>query len=77
FLGRQGKSMQTDPLWLLAYADAREMAGQADAAWALRREAWWLLWRAEDKVGGNKTKVPTGRRVGTRVTVGDDDAVPL
>jgi len=77
FLGRQGKSMQTDPLWLLAYADAREMAGQADAAWALRREAWWLLWRAEDTTGSDKTKLPSGRRVGTRVTVGDGDAVPL
>ncbi|CAJ0793866.1 tetratricopeptide repeat protein [Ralstonia holmesii] len=77
FLGRQGKSMQTDPLWLLAYADAREMAGQADAAWALRREAWWLLWRAEDTPGSDKTKLPIGRRVGTRVTVGDGDAAPL
>ncbi|WP_296223565.1 tetratricopeptide repeat protein [Ralstonia sp. UBA689] len=80
FLGRQGKSMQTDPLWLLAYADAREMAGQADAAWGLRREAWWLLWRAEgaDAAGAkDKTKAPAGRRVGTRVTVGDNDAVPL
>lgn len=77
FLGRQGKSMQTDPLWLLAYADAREMAGQADAAWALRREAWWLLWRAEDTTGNGKANPPAGRRVGTRVTVGDGDAVPL
>lgn len=77
FLGRQGKSMQTDPLWLLAYADAREMAGQADAAWALRREAWWLLWRAEDGADRGKAKAPAGRRVGTRVTVGDSDAVPL
>ncbi|CAJ0769990.1 tetratricopeptide repeat protein [Ralstonia chuxiongensis] len=77
FLGRQGKSMQTDPLWLLAYADAREMAGQADAAWALRREAWWLLWRAEDSTGNGKANPPAGRRVGTRVTVGDGDAVPL
>jgi len=77
FLGRQSKSMQTDPLWLLAYADAREMAGQADAAWALRREAWWLLWRAEDSTGSGKTKLPTGRRAGTRVAVGDADAAPL
>ncbi|CAJ0854736.1 tetratricopeptide repeat protein [Ralstonia flatus] len=77
FLGRQGKSMQTDPLWLLAYADAREMAGQADAAWALRREAWWLLWRAEDGADRGKAKPRAGRRVGTRVTVGDSDAAPL
>lgn len=77
FLGRQGKSMQADPLWLLAYADAREMAGQADAAWALRREAWWLLWRAEDTTGNGKANPPAGRRVGTRVTVGDGDAAPL
>lgn len=77
YLGRQSKSMQTDPLWLLAYADAREMAGQADAAWALRREAWWLLWRAEDTTGGGRTKLPTGRSAGTRVAVGDADAAPL
>lgn len=83
FLGRQAKSMQTDPLWLLAYADAREMAGQADAAWALRREAWWLLWRADgaDGKGQDKDKAPPNRRVGTRVTVGSNDAtgdaVPL
>ncbi|CAJ0878846.1 hypothetical protein R20233_02456 [Ralstonia sp. LMG 32965] len=77
FLGRQGKSMQTDPLWLLAYADAREMAGQADAAWALRREAWWLLWRAEEATGSGKAKPPTSRRAGTRVTVGESDAAPL
>ena len=82
FLGRQAKSMQTDPLWLLAYADAREMAGQADAAWALRREAWWLLWRADGANGAiDKDKTPANRRVGTRVTAGSNaatsDAVPL
>ncbi|WP_405124720.1 tetratricopeptide repeat protein [Ralstonia pseudosolanacearum] len=52
FLGRQGKSMRNDPLWLLAYADAREMAGQADVAWRLRREAWRLLWRGEEAGAG-------------------------
>ncbi|WP_413707956.1 tetratricopeptide repeat protein [Ralstonia sp. Ralssp110] len=88
FLGRQGNSMRNDPLWLLAFADAREMAGQADAAWRLRREAWWLLWRAEgaDGAGGvdaatGKDKGPANRRVGTRVVVGSNgarnDAVPL
>lgn len=74
FLGRQGKSMRNDPLWLLAYADAREMAGQADAAWRLRREAWWLLWRAD---GANGKDQAPNRRVGTHVTVGDTNAVPL
>nr|WP_311530248.1 tetratricopeptide repeat protein [uncultured Ralstonia sp.] len=90
FLGRQAESMRNDPLWLLAYADAREMAGQADAAWALRREAWWLLWRADGADGADgvsradgantKGKTPANRRVGTRVTVGNNaisDAVPL
>ena len=85
FLGRQGKSMQNDPLWLLAYADARDMAGQADAAWRLRREAWWLLWRADgqnakgekgEKGEKGQKNAPDNRRVGTRVTIGDDDAVP-
>jgi hypothetical protein len=75
FLGRQGKSMQNDPLWLLAYADAREMAGQADAAWGLRREAWRLLWRED--APGNKGRAPAGRRAGVRVAPGDADTVPL
>ncbi len=77
FLGRQGKSMQNDPLWLLAYADARDMAGQADAAWGLRRLAWRLLWQAGDTTATDKATAPKGRSVGTRVTVGDSDAAPL
>ncbi|CAJ0725569.1 tetratricopeptide repeat protein [Ralstonia mannitolilytica] len=78
FLGRQGRSMQTDPLWLLAYADARDMAGQADAAWGLRREAWWLLWKADGARAAKPSgAAPAARRTGTRVTVGEDDAVPL
>lgn len=78
FLGRQGKSMQSDPLWLLAYADAREMAGQPDAAWRLRREAWRQLWQADGE-GATSAKAPAqnSRRSGTRVTVGDGDAMPV
>lgn len=53
--------MRNDPLWLLAYADAREMAGQADVAWRLRREAWRLLWRGRRPAPGPRGT--PGRRV--------------
>ncbi|QHB59459.1 tetratricopeptide repeat protein [Ralstonia solanacearum] len=66
FLGRQGKSMRNDPLWLLAYADAREMAGQAEAAWRLRREAWRLLWRGEQPGEGEPAQLEDGARAELR-----------
>lgn len=66
FLGRQGKSMRNDALWLLAYADAREMAGQAEAAWRLRREAWRLLWRGEQPGEGEPAPLEDGARAELR-----------
>jgi len=40
FLRLQAGSMSRDPLWLLVYADALEMAGHVDLAWSVRRDVW-------------------------------------
>lgn len=40
FFHKQGSEKLKDPLWALAYADAREDFGQADIAWIIRRHAW-------------------------------------
>lgn len=40
FLRLQAASMSRDPLWLLVYADALEMAGHVDLAWSVRRDVW-------------------------------------
>ncbi|HDR9508197.1 hypothetical protein C5615_17645 [Burkholderia cepacia] len=40
YLRRQATLMSRDPLWLLTYADAQEMAGRPDLAWSIRRKVW-------------------------------------
>lgn len=40
YLRRQAVMMSPDPLWLLTYADAQEMAGHSDLAWSIRRKVW-------------------------------------
>nr|WP_143060096.1 tetratricopeptide repeat protein [Burkholderia contaminans] len=40
YLRRQAVMMSHDPLWLLTYADAQEMAGRPDLAWSIRRKVW-------------------------------------
>lgn len=43
YLRRQAASNQNDPLWLLTYADAQDMAGHTEQAWAVRRRVWLAL----------------------------------
>ncbi|AOJ16777.1 hypothetical protein WJ02_17735 [Burkholderia vietnamiensis] len=40
YLRRQAVMKSHDPLWLLTYADAQEMAGRPDLAWSIRRKVW-------------------------------------
>lgn len=40
YLRRQAALSSRDPLWLLSYADAQEMAGRSDLAWSIRRHVW-------------------------------------
>ncbi|MDQ7977802.1 tetratricopeptide repeat protein [Paraburkholderia sp. SARCC-3016] len=43
YLRRQAGALSRDPLWLLTYADAQEMAGHADLAWSIRHKVWLQL----------------------------------
>ncbi|TAM02593.1 MAG: tetratricopeptide repeat protein [Paraburkholderia sp.] len=43
YLRRQAAANQNDPLWLLTYADAQDMAGHTEQAWAVRRRVWLAL----------------------------------
>ncbi len=45
YLRRQAAAQARDPLWLLTYADAQEMAGHPGLAWSMRREVWRGLMR--------------------------------
>jgi hypothetical protein len=47
YLRLQAVSRQRDPLWLLTYADAQEMAGHLGIATAVRRHVWLDLLAAE------------------------------
>lgn len=40
YLRLQAGSMSRDPLWLLVYAEAQDMAGRDDLAWTIRRDVW-------------------------------------
>ncbi|QCP54978.1 tetratricopeptide repeat protein [Trinickia violacea] len=40
YLRLQAASNRRDPLWLLTFADAEEMAGRPDLAWSVRRNVW-------------------------------------
>jgi hypothetical protein len=43
YLRREAASLSRDPLWLLTYADAQEMAGHTDLAWSIRHKVWLQL----------------------------------
>lgn len=45
YLRRQAAAQARDPLWLLTYADAQELAGHPGLAWSMRREVWRGLMR--------------------------------
>lgn len=45
YLRRQGVANRNDPLWLLTYADAQEMAGHDARARSIRRQVWLGLLR--------------------------------
>lgn len=45
YLRRQSALLSRDPLWLLTYADAQEMAGRGDLAWSIRQRVWEQLAR--------------------------------
>ncbi|WP_428852770.1 tetratricopeptide repeat protein [Imbroritus primus] len=40
YLRKNAAQRSQDPLWMLAYADAAEMVGYVDVAWAVRRKVW-------------------------------------
>lgn len=40
YLRKNAAQRSADPLWMLAYADAAEMNGHVDTAWAVRRKVW-------------------------------------
>ncbi|HEY3598565.1 MAG TPA: tetratricopeptide repeat protein, partial [Paraburkholderia sp.] len=50
YLRRQSAAMSRDPLWLLTYADAQEMAGRADLAWSIRHKVWLQMQQDEAKL---------------------------
>jgi hypothetical protein len=47
YLRRQSASLSRDPLWLMTYADAEEMAGRPDLAWSIRHKVWQQLQQDE------------------------------
>ncbi len=47
YLRLQTASLSHDPLWVLTYADAQEMAGRSDLAWTIRRSVWRDMQRDE------------------------------
>lgn len=47
YLRLQTASLSHDPLWMLTYADAQEMAGRTDLAWSIRRSVWRDMQRDE------------------------------
>lgn len=65
YLRLQSASLSRDPLWLLTYADAQEMAGRGDLAWSIRHKVWLQLARDQKVQGG-----ASGARQSTRATRG-------
>ncbi|WP_442808019.1 tetratricopeptide repeat protein [Trinickia soli] len=62
YLRRQAAAQARDPLWLLTYADAQEMAGHPGLAWSMRREVWRALMRETEAA---RTAKPGPRAGGT------------
>ncbi|MGN6650796.1 tetratricopeptide repeat protein, partial [Trinickia sp.] len=55
YLRLQAVSRQRDPLWLLTYADAQEMAGHPGIALSVRRHVWLDLLAAERRTKATAT----------------------
>ena len=68
YLRRQSASLSRDPLWLLTYADAQEMAGRGDLAWSIRHKVWLQLAHDRNMLSG--ASGPGGARQSTRATRG-------
>jgi hypothetical protein len=47
YLRRESASLSRDPLWLMTYADAQDMAGRPDLAWSIRHKVWQQLQQDE------------------------------
>ena len=47
YLRRESASLSRDPLWLMTYADAEELAGRPDLAWSIRHKVWQQLQQDE------------------------------
>ncbi|MFX1716143.1 tetratricopeptide repeat protein [Paraburkholderia sp. A1RO-5L] len=62
YLRRQAVTSNNDPLWLLTYADAQEMAGRTALAWSIRRRVWLAL--LKDTPRAAKSGATTGERSG-------------
>ena len=72
YLRRQSASLSRDPLWLLTYADAQEMAGRGDLAWSIRHKVWVQL--AHDRTMQSGGSGASGARQSTRTTRGAQPA---
>lgn len=47
YLRRESATLSRDPLWLMTYADAQEMAGRPDLAWSIRHKVWQQMQQDE------------------------------
>ncbi|WP_395063535.1 tetratricopeptide repeat protein [Paraburkholderia silvatlantica] len=66
YLRRQAVTNSRDPLWLLTYADAQEMAGHVARAWSVRRQVWLaLLHEAPQTPPTPQAAKPGARRLAT------------
>ncbi|MGH8782546.1 tetratricopeptide repeat protein [Paraburkholderia sp.] len=73
YLRRQAALMSRDPLWLLTYADAQEMAGRSDLAWSIRRKVWLQMREDASRTPGSRQAGLTAQR-GTARTRASQDA---
>lgn len=78
YLRLQAVSRQRDPLWLLTYADAQEMAGHPGIAIAVRRHVWIDLLAAERRTNtGTGTSKDADTSATAAANTGDAHAAPL
>jgi len=74
YLRRQAAAMSRDPLWLLTYADAQEMAGRPDLAWTIRHKVWLQMQQNEAqlaKLHGAARAAVRGRNAADAETLAD------
>lgn len=82
YLRLQTASLSRDPLWLLTYADAQEMAGRTDLAWTIRRSVWREMQRdqfvAETRLknGGDPANLNAVTNAETTVKLNADSSAP-